>query len=266
MSTPRTRRTIGALALTAAVGLALTGCIPAPPSLQSVSAPQPSAQSEAPGSSDPAEPSEPATPGSGGEAAAGDIAEGQIDADGTVAIALEVAERSAVVLAATSPEGEDLVLRLSGEGVDLREDDSLGDPDVFAFELEHRDPAIGTVLEPGAYTIEIEEYSGDPTGYRLHTLTGTTVVGPGESVEAAIAPAAPALVVVAAGSRVVGATSAVDTRLMVFEPEAINVEDDDGGEGLNPLLELDRPAGGDFAMLVWAYDRELSGTAQITVE
>ncbi len=172
MRAAHTRRMLGAATVAAVTLVGLTACfIPSPPPV-----PQPN--------------TDPVVAGTSGDV---DVREGYIGADDTVAIELEVAERSAVVLGAVSTDDEDLTLRLIGEGADLENDDGYSELDAFAFEMGSRDPVIGAVLEPGSYRIEVAEYGGDRTGFQLQVLTGSTVVGVGESASLEIAPGAPAV-------------------------------------------------------------------------
>ncbi|MFG6158967.1 hypothetical protein ACGTNG_09165 [Halomonas sp. 1390] len=94
----------------------------------------------------------------GGEVAPGESLGGNLVGVGTSnTYRLEIDEVSEVELALESG-AFDPVLRLYGNGIDLRDDDGGGD----------RNSLITTVLQPGEYRLDVESYSG--TGaYRLRT-------------------------------------------------------------------------------------------------
>ena len=249
MRAAHTRRMLGATTVAAVTLGGLTACfIPSPP-------PVPQAPN-----------TDPVVPGTSGAA---DLREGFIAAGGTTEIELEVAERSAVVLGAVSTDDEDLTMRLVGDGADLENDDGSSELDAFAFEMGSRDPLIGAVLEPGSYTIELGEFSGDRTGFQLQVLTGSTVVGVGESASLEVAPGAPAVFIaqVATGQESIRAEADFDSVLWGrSSADASSLMDDDSGGDSNPLITLNGTVDGDIVMVAAAYDRDEGGTVLVSVE
>ncbi len=246
MRAPRGKRAAGAAAAMAVATIGLAGCIPGPPPV-----PQPT----------------PAAPVVQGDAAASEVRAGRIASDSTTVVDLDVAERSAVVIGATSPDGDDLTLRLTGGSVELEADDAHGEPDGFAFELSSRDPVLGAVLEPGAYALEIAEYGGASTSFELQVLMGTTTVAPGESAAMTFAPGAPGIAIVPAGSSAIAATSPHDTVLWARAAAADETfDDDDGGGDRNPRIELASSAAEGLAVVLTGYARDASGSAELSVE
>ncbi|GEK79044.1 hypothetical protein [Agrococcus baldri] len=241
------RRTAGIVGIATVTVAALTGCIPSPPPV-----PQPS-------------PAEPIVPGA---TSAGEVREGMVPAGGTSTVELQVDERSAVVIGATSPDDEDLTLHLTGPGVDVENDDAHSELDVFAFELDSRDPALAAVLEPGAYSIEVGEWSDDRSSFELQALTTAATVPAGTSADFDFAPGAPAIAIVplAEGDESIAATSDVDTTLWAYLPESdTEYRDDDSGGDRNPLIELPGERPQDAVVVATGYDRDESGSLQLTV-
>ncbi|SDS17645.1 hypothetical protein [Agrococcus carbonis] len=251
------RRAVGALGVAAVTSLALAGCIPPPPAIP------PTGPTAVPSGPQQPLPSQgDARPGSAPSVAQ---YEGRVEADGTATIELRISERAAVVLGATSPDGGDLRMRLVGDQVSEADDDSIGELDVFSFQLTALDPA----LDPGTYTVELEEFAGDATDFELEILTGTTVVAPGETAAFAFEPGIPvvALVPLATGDERILATSDVDTRMWAFVPGAdIRYDDDDSGGDLNPLIALAGEQAQDVAVVVGAYFNDEAGDALLSVE
>lgn len=266
MRAPRVERAAAAAAIVTAMALGVTGCIPSPPPLPA------SPGSGAQGSGGQGG----GTQGDGGtgaqapavDAAAGELHEGRVERGGTAEVELVVAERSAVVVGATSLDGKDLTLRLTGDGVDVAVDDSRGDPDGFAFELGSRDPALGAVLEPGTYVLEVEEFRGDPAAFELQVLMSATTVAPGETASVRVAAGAPAVVIVPAGSEAIAASSPIDTVLWAHASQSDQVlGDDDSGGDRDPRIDVPAIAAGeDLAVVLTAYDRDEPGSAQLSVE
>lgn len=245
MREPRAART-AAIAAVAAATISLAGCIPGPPPV-----PQPT----------------PAAPVVQGEDAASEVRQGRIGPDSTAVVELEVEERSAVVIGASSPDEEDLTLRLTGGSLELEVDDSYGDPDGFAFELDSRDPVLAAVLEPGAYAIEVAEYGGDSSRFELQVLLSAATVAPGERSTVTFAPGAPAVAIVPAGSLAIAATAPEDTVLWARAADADeSFDDDDSGGDRNPRIELGSLASEDLVVVLTGYSRESSGSAQLSVE
>ncbi|MGC5628029.1 hypothetical protein ACPYO6_07245 [Georgenia sp. Z1344] len=85
---------------------------------------------------------------------------------------LVVDERSAVVLGAFAEE-EDMVIEISGNGVDQRFDDSSDHLDLFGGTDNVFDAAAVTVLDAGVYDLTFSEYSGDATAMEFELLSGT---------------------------------------------------------------------------------------------
>lgn len=240
-------RAAGAAGAAAIVAVALTGCIPSPPPL-----PQ-------------GTPAEPIVPG---EANDGVVVEGVVPADGTATVPLTIDERTAVVIGATSTDDEDLTLRLTGPGVEVENDDARR-PDVFAFELQSLDPAVAAVLDPGEYTIELGEWGDDASGFQLQVLTGATTVEPGTSADFTFGPGQPAIAMVAVihGDETISASSDIDTTLWAYVPTSdTDYEDDDGGSDGNPRIDLVDESAQQIVVVATGYDRDDSGTLQLTVE
>ncbi|MGY3127739.1 hypothetical protein ACVWW9_001238 [Agrococcus sp. UYP33] len=249
MRAAHTRRMLGAATVATVTLGGLTACfIPSPP-------PVPQAPN-----------TDPVVPGTSGAA---DVREGFIAAGGTTEIELDVADRSAVVLGAASTDGEDLTMRLVGGNADFENDDGASELDDFAFEMRSRDPLIGAVLEPGSYTIELGEYSGDRTGFQLQVLTGSTVVGVGESASLEVAPGAPAVFIarVTTGQESIRAEADFDSVLWGrSSADASSLMDDDSGGDSNPLITLNGTVDGDLVMVAAAYDRDEGGMVLVSVE
>jgi len=238
----------GVLGVIAIVAVALTGCIPAPPPV-----PQPT----------------PAAPIVQTGAAAGEVREGFVPAGGVSSVALTIDERAAVAIGATSPDDDDLTMRLTGAGTDVQSDDASGDLDVFAFEMRSRDPGIATVLEPGEYTIELGEWGDGSTRFRLQVLTSTTTVAAGSAAELEFGPGRPALVIASlgAGDEAIAVTSDIDTTLWAYVPASDEeYRDDDGGGDRNPRIQLIGESPQDIAVIATGYDRDDSGTLELRIE
>ncbi|SFS11597.1 hypothetical protein SAMN04487783_1600 [Agrococcus baldri] len=244
----RAGRAAGAVGVVAIIAAGLTGCIPGPPPV-----PQPT----------------PAAPIVQSGAAAGELREGFVPAGGTSSVTLTIDERAAVAIGATSPDEDDLTMHLTGAGTDVESDDASGDLDVFEFEMQTRDPAIATVLEPGEYTIELAEWGDDSTDYRLQVLTSTTTVTAGSVAELEFGPGRPALVIatITEGDEAIAATSDIDTTLWAYVPDSDQEYwDDDGGGDRNPRIELIGESPQDIAVVATGYDRDESGTLELAVE
>lgn len=241
----RAAQAAGILAITA---LGLTGCIPGPPPV-----PQPAS----------------AEPVVQGATTSGEVRDGRVASGATTEVELQIDERAAVMIGATSTDDEDLTLRLRGPGVDIENDDASSHLDVFEFELQTRDSALGSVLDPGTYTIEIGEFSDDASGFRLQVLTSTTVLPAGTSAELPFGPGAPALVIVplADGRESISGTSEIDTVLWAYLPTSdTEYRDDDSGGERNPRIDLlgERPQ--DAVVVANGYARESSGSVLLSVE
>ncbi|WP_143143745.1 hypothetical protein [Agrococcus sp. Marseille-P2731] len=243
------RRGTAAAAVGAAVAVGLAGCTPGPPPV-----PVPS-------------PAAPIAPG--GSAGSGD-ADGVVPANGTSPVDLVLEERAAVVIGATSTDEEDLTLRLVGEGVDLENDDGQTDTRrVFDFEQGLRDPMLAVVLEAGEYTIEVGEWSGDRSGYRLQVLTGTTTVSPGTTASFGLQPGAPgvAIVPIERGDAVLAGESDIDTVLWAYAPESDTAySDDDSGGDRNPRIELLGEEPQELVVVLAGYADDARGAASLIVE
>ena len=204
-----------------------------------------------------------------GASGSADVRDGFVPGDSTSAVVLELEERAAVVIGAASPDNDDLTLRLTGQGVDLENDDGYGEVDGFSFEMGVRDPLIGTVLEPGAYTIELAEYGGDRTGFQLQAVIGTSVVATGETAALDVAPGQPAaaIVTIATGRESITATAGFDSVLWTQVPGSARtyVNDDSAGAD-NPLIVLGGEEPQDIAVLVSADDAQASGAVELSVE
>lgn len=200
---------------------------------------------------------------------AAEVREGLIAGGGTTTVELQIDERSAVVLAAGSPDDEDLTMRLVGAGVDLENDDNDEGPEGFAFEMRSRNPLIGTVLDPGTYQIELAEYGGDRTAFQLQAIMSTTTIGAGESIEAEVVPERPAVLMVAlaTGDESIAATADFDSVLWAQVPgNALPLADDDSGGDRNPLIALVGEQPQEIVVVVSSYSGEESGTVLLSVE
>lgn len=210
---------------------------PAPePETDSQPAPEPETDTETSPAPDPNPPS-----GDGAVTVTGDLT-GTVPADGAATITLEVTERAAVAVGATSEDGGDLELYITGGGIDEGIDDSHGYADVFSFDQSGLDPALTHVLEPGSYQIDITEYGGDENAYTLEVLSGTQVVNPGDSVDVSVpADGAAQLFIseLSSGSETFQTSGSTDTKLWVFTPsDHTSFEDDDSGDSLNAAIGL----------------------------
>lgn len=249
MPAAHTRRMLAATAVAAVTMGALSACfIPMPP-------PVPRATSAAP-----------IAPGSTG---AGDVREGFIASGGTTVVDLEIDERAAVVLVATSPEGEDLTMRLTGGGVDLENDDNEGEIAGLAFEMGSRDPLVAAVLDAGSYRIELGEFSGDRSSFQLQVLTSTTVVSADAPLVAEILPGEPVVTIAAItdGSESIGATADFDTVLWAHAPlSETHYEDDDSGGSSDPRFSLSGERPQDMVVVAYAYNGAGEGPVTVVVE
>lgn len=85
---------------------------------------------------------------------------------------LVVDERAAVPLGAMSGS-EDMVIEITGNGVDERFDDSATTLELFTESTNALDAAAVLVLEAGVYDLTLSEFGGDATAFTFTTLTGT---------------------------------------------------------------------------------------------
>lgn len=249
MRAPHTRRIVGAAAVAVVTTGALSACfMPMPPPVPRAPNTDPIVQ---------------------GSAGAADVREGLIASDSTTAVELQIDERSAIVLTAASPVDEDLTMRLTGEGVDLENDDADGMLEGFAVDSSSRNPLIAAVLEPGAYSIELAEYSGDRTAFELQVLTTTMAIEAGQEVEVEVAPGQPAVMLVslATGRERIAAVADFDSVLWAQVPgsETPYTDDDSGGDR-NPLITLASEQPQDIVVVISSYSGQDSGTAVLTVE
>lgn len=204
-----------------------------------------------------------------GSPGAEELREGFIASGGTTTVELEIEERSAVVLAAASPDNEDLTMRLVGEGVDLDNDDNDEGPEGFAFDMRARNPLIGTVLDPGTYAIELEEYGGDRTSFQLQVIASPMSITAGQSIDVEVAPGRPAVMMVSlsTGDETIAAVADFDSVLWTQVPGSLfpDFDDDTGGDG-NPLISLLGEEPQDMVVIVSSYSGDESGTALLSVE
>lgn len=155
----------------------------------------------------------------------------------------EVAETSEVELALDS-NAFDPMLRLHGNGVEISDDDSGG----------NRNALITTVLQPGAYTLDVESYSGSGA-YRLRTeqsvfegrMSSGGEIALGEVVYGQLPTGGSLtyqLVVASARDVVLESTStAVDT-VMRLSGNGVNARNDDAGDlGLGSRIRRHLEAG-----------------------
>ncbi|MGM1028960.1 MAG: hypothetical protein ACQEWM_03695 [Actinomycetota bacterium] len=249
MRRAHTGRMLGVAAVTSVTVLGLSACfIPLPPPVPS------------PANADPI------VQGSDG---AEDVREGFIASGDMTTVELQIVERSAVVLTASSPDDEDLTMRLIGEGADLENDDNEDGPEGFAFEMRPRNPLIGAVLEPGTYSIELAEWGGDRTRFQLQVIATPRFIEAGQSIDVAVAPGQPGVMMVslATGDESITAVADFDSVLWAQVPgSAMTYSDDDSGGNRNPLVALEGEQPQDIVVVVSSYDGEGSGSVLLSVE
>jgi hypothetical protein len=203
-----------------------------------------------------------------GPAGAGDVRDGSIAAGATTDVELRVDERSAVLLSAASTDGDDLTMRLVGDGVELENDDASEAPRGLALDSSTYDPLLAAVLEPGTYAIQLAEVGGDSTSFQLQVLTSTTVVGAGETVGLEVAPGLPAIAIasLATGSESIAAVADFDSTLWAHAPGSeVPYSDDDSGGDQNPMLSIGGGAPQDIVVVASSYSGEESGVVELTV-
>ncbi|MDT8879422.1 hypothetical protein RSO68_08065 [Halomonas saccharevitans] len=124
----------------------------------------------------------------------------------------------------------DPVLRLYGNGIELRDDDGGGD----------RNSLITTVLQPGEYRLDVESYSGTGT-YRLRTeqrafegrIGNGGEVAPGEVIYGQLSPGRSLtyrLVLEAARDVVIESTSGSVDTVLDLRGNGVNEQNDDAGD------------------------------------
>lgn len=204
-----------------------------------------------------------------GSSGAGNVREGFIASDDTTSVELEIVERSAVVLTAASPDDEDLTMRLIGEGVDIENDDHEDGPEGFALERSARNPLLGTVLDPGTYSIQLAEYGGDRTSFQLQVIATPMSIATGQSIEVTVAPGRPAVMMVSLsrGDESTAAVADFDSVLWAQVPDpGVAYADDDSGGDQHPLISLAGEQPQDIVVVVSSYDGEQSGSVLLSVE
>lgn len=204
-----------------------------------------------------------------GESGAGEVQTGFVPAGSSTEIELRIDEPTAVVIGARPTGDEDLTLHLTGAGTDVESDDGSSYLDVFAFELGTRDPALGTVLRPGDYTIAVGEWSDAASPFELQVLTSTTVLPEGGPASLEFGPGRPGIAIVplTTGDRAIAATSDLDTTLWAYVPASDEEYwDDDGGGDRNPRVELAGESAQQIVVVATGYDRDEGGTLELRVE
>ena len=243
------RRMLGAAGVAAVTVGALSACfMPMPP-------PVPQAPN-----------TDPIVPGTSGDA---DVREGFITGSGTTEVELRIEERSAVLIAAASTDGEDLTMRLVGDGADLENDDAYAPPNGLAIDLASYGPLVAAVLEPGTFAVQLAEYRGDSTGFQLQVLTSTAVVAAGETLGLEIAPGQPALAIASltAGTESIAAAAEFDSMLWAQSPGSdVPYSDDGSGGDRNPMLSLGGGGAQDIVVMVSSYSGEESGVVELSVQ
>lgn len=198
-----------------------------------------------------------------------EVREGFIPGDGTTSLELQIDVRLAVVLGAVSTDDEDLRMRLIGDGVDLENDDGYGELDGMAFDMSSRDPVLAAVLEPGSYTIELGEYGGDSTGFRLQVLVSTTTVGTGETIALEVVEGLPAVAIASltTGAETIAAVADFDSTLWVraSDRDTAYTDDDSGGDS-SPLLSMAGAGPQDVVVVVASYAGDEGGPVELSVE
>ncbi|GEK79056.1 hypothetical protein [Agrococcus baldri] len=266
-STTPARRALVTIGVLAATTVGLAGCIPMPPSAPPTATvtPEPSAPPAGPGTTEPSEPADPTeTPEPG---AGANTVEGQIPADGEGTATFTIDERSAVVLGAASPSGEDLALSMQVGDATIEMDDSDSIIDAFSFDSSGRNPTLALVLDAGDYTVTLTEYSGDATDFVFEHHASSTTIEPGSSGELEITDApALAIVPIASGTETLSVESEIDTVMWagVLGSGSIYMNDDGGGN-LNPAFQLEDEQPQDIAVVLAAYGSE-TGPLTLTVE
>jgi len=159
----------------------------------------------------------------------------------------------------------DTLLTLTGNGLNLSDDDGGGDTNSL----------ITTIVQPGTYTLEIGSYSGNGM-YNLSVsqsaLSGTLMnsgeLYSGDVVYGSLnsrSNLSYTLIVDAARTvRIDATSSAVDT-LISLTGQGLALEDDDGGDGTNSRLEEYLPAG-TYTLNIRGYSSDDSGQVRIEVQ
>lgn len=268
-STTSGRRRLATIGVLGAAVIGLSGCImppplpeaPTEPSTAPSTAPSEPAEPETSAPSEPSEPAEPEEPSSGA------IVEGEIPEGGEGTATFTVDERSAVALGATSPSGGDLALSMRVDDATVTIDDSNSVIEVFSFDPGPLEPTLAVVLDPGEYTVTLTEYGGAAADFIFETHTGTTPVAAGSSAQLELTDGpALAIVTLESGSETLAVTSEFDTVMWagVLGSGTIYM-DDDGGEGLNPQIEIDGEQPQDIAVVIDGYDDDDTGPLTLTV-
>jgi hypothetical protein len=208
------------------------------------------------------------TPFAGDLRNSGDIAPGSsligMRTDNDNRYSLTIDEPSEVSIALNSA-GFDTILTLSGNGLEISDDDGGG----------NTNSRINTLLQPGTYTLSVGSYSGnglfdlsvsssEVTGELMDSgelNAGDVVYGDlrsGSSLIYYISVDAARTVSIDAVS------SAVDT-FITLTGQSLALENDDGGEGTNSRLEEFLPAG-TYTLTVRGYSSEESGQVRIEVQ
>lgn len=177
---------------------------------------------------------------------------------------LTIDEASEVSIALNSASF-DTTLALSGNGMDLSDDDGGGDTNSL----------ITTILQPGTYTLTVGSYSGNG----LYDLTVNSSEVQGEMMNSGELRAGDVVYgdLRSGGSltydirldaartvRIETVSSAVDTVITLVGP-GLSLENDDGGDGTNSLLEEFLPAG-NYTLDVRGYSGSESGQIRIEVQ
>ncbi|MGC5617042.1 hypothetical protein [Georgenia sp. Z1491] len=174
---------------------------------------------------------------------------------------LVVGERAAVALAATSAD-EDMVIEITGNGVDERYDDRADHVELFSTSTSTLDAAAVTVLDAGVYELTISEYSGDATAMAFELLSGTASMDRFGSTGVDIAEGGHGLAIVDVdtGPALISADSPdVDPILHVVDSDGYSWSNDDNSIGLSnwraAAVEADHLVGPAVAIVEsWAGD------------
>ncbi|HET8902590.1 MAG TPA: hypothetical protein VFN16_01185 [Saccharospirillum sp.] len=177
---------------------------------------------------------------------------------------LTIDEASEVSIALNSASF-DTTLALSGNGLDLSDDDGGGDTNSL----------ITTILQPGTYTLTVGSYSGNGL-YNL-TVNSSEVLGEmmnsgelraGDVVYGDLQTGSSLTYTISLdAARTVSietVSSAVDTVITLVGP-GLSLENDDGGDGTNSRLEEFLPAG-TYTLDVRGYSGSESGQIRIEVQ
>ncbi|MGO1510372.1 MAG: hypothetical protein ACTHXO_00345 [Actinomycetaceae bacterium] len=180
----------------------------------------------------------------------GAVLEGAFPQDGRYTSTLHVSERSAVVVAAYSPDLNNLEVTISTPDGDVELTDSDVDFSFIDFSgyASTSDPGGALVLEPGDYEMVVTEERGAASAFELVVLSGSSELAPGDETDVDVEPGGAELFLVPGGEgqgltgTLVGESS--DPMLYIARPDGAVYQNDDwssspGYTGEDPPSSLD---------------------------